>query len=164
MDFEQAQRDILHWVTAFVERPHPALAGWPPCPYARKARTENLFQLRQGTEPYWDLMHVDLGSLDVLAFVYDPKDFPFKEFEDLVHRANQGFLFARDLIALPDHPDSVEIVNGVSMNQGQWAIVFVQGLAKLDAHARTLADRGFYHGWPEDYLKILFAGRQDPRS
>jgi hypothetical protein len=164
MDFEQAKKDILHWVTTFVEQPHPALAGWPPCPYARRARSENLFQIRPGTEPYWDLMHVDLGTLDVLAFVYDPASFSAGEFEDLVQRANLGFLTARNLIALPDHPDSPEIVNGVSMNQGQWAIVFVQDLTKLNAHAKTLADRGYYHGWPEHYIAELFNGRQDPRS
>jgi len=81
-----------------------------------------------------------------------------------VQRANQGFLCGRDLIALADHPDAPELVNGVSMNQGQWAIVFVQHLAKLDSHARNLADRGYYQGWPEEYLAVLFEGRQDPRS
>lgn len=164
MNFDQAQQDIMTWLTQFVEQPHPALAGWPPCPYARRARMDNKFTMRAGTEPYWDLMHVDLGTLDVMAFVYDPKDFDVAEFEDLVQRANRGFLLARDLIALSDHPDSPEIINGVSMNQGTWAIVFVQARGKLDAHARNLADRGYYHDWPEDYLKILFAGRQDPRQ
>lgn len=164
MNFAQAQEDINAWLTTFVEQPHPALAGWPPCPYARRARLEHKFEMRPGTEPYWDLMHVDLGNLDVLAFVYQPADFAAAEFENLVQRANQGFLLARDLIALSDHPDVPEIVNGVSMNQGKWAIVFVQALPKLDSHARTLADRGFYHGWPEDYLQVLFEGRQDPRS
>ena len=164
MDFDRAQQDILTWITQFVEQPHPDLAGWPPCPYARKARLDNKLEIKPGVEPYWDLMHVDLGSLDVVAFVYDPADFAAAEFENLVQRANQGFLFSRDLIALTDHPDLPEIVNGVSMNQGQWAIVFVQALTKLDAHARTLADRGFYHGWPEQYLSVLFEGRKDPRS
>jgi hypothetical protein len=26
-----------------------------------------------------------------------------------------------------------------------------------------LADKGFYKDWPEDYLQVLFEGRQDPR-
>ena len=163
MDLAQAQQDIMTWLTTFVEQPHPALGSWPPCPYARRARMENKLSIRRGTEPYWDLMHVDLGSLDVLSFVYDPGDFDAEEFEGLVQRANQGFLLARDLIALADHPDSPEVVNGVTMNQGTWAIVFVQALTKLDAHARTLADRGYYNGWPEEYLDDLFQGRQDPR-
>lgn len=164
MDFDKAQQDITAWITDFVERPHPALAGWPPCPYARRARMENRVEIMRGTEPYYDLMHMDLGNLDVKILVYDAGNFAVKEFEDLVQRANQGFLLARDLIALPDHPDAPEIVNGVQMNQGQWALVFVQSLTKLNAHARTLADRGFYHGWPESYLQVLFEGRQDPRT
>ena len=163
MDFKQAQADIMAWLTKFVEQPHPALGSWPPCPYARRARMDNKFQIRRGVEPYYDLMHVDLGHLDVLAFVYSPGDFAANKFENLVQRANQGFLFAQDLIALPDHPDAPEIVNGVVMNQGTWAIVFVQSLSKLDAHAKTLADRGYYQGWPEHYLAALFEGRQDPR-
>ena len=154
----------MAWLTCFVEQPHPALGSWPPCPYARKARLDNKFEIRRGTEPYWDLMHTDLGNLDVLALVYDPKDFAAFEFEDLVQRANQGFLLARDLIALSDHPDSLETVNGVTMNQGTWAIVFVQALTKLNSHARMLADRGYYHGWPEEYLAVLFESRRDPRS
>jgi len=154
----------MTWLTRFVEQPHPSLASWPPCPYARKARMDNKFEIRRGTEPYWDLMHVDLGALDVLAFVYDPVDFAAAEFEDLVQRANTGFLLARDLIALSDHPDAPETVNGVVMNQGQWALVFVQALTKLNAHAKTLSDRGYYFGWPECYLADLFQGRQDPRK
>jgi len=164
MDFDQAQKDIMSWLTDFVERPHPALGSWPPCPYARRARMDNKFQIRRGIEPYYDLMQVDLAALDVLAFVYEPEHFAAKEFEDLVHRANQGFLFGRDLIALPDHPDAPEVVNGVIMNQGTWAIVFVQALGKLNAHAKSLADRGYYQGWPEHYLTALFHGRLDPRS
>jgi hypothetical protein len=163
MDFEKAKQDILCWVTRFVEQPNKNLNGWPPCPYARRARIEKKFEIKRGVEPYYDLMHVDLGSLDVVAFVYSPSDFAAKEFENLVQRANQGFLQGRDLIALPDHPHSPEIVNGVVMNQGQWAIVFVQQLTKLDSHAKTLADRGFYHEWPESYLEQLFEGRSDPR-
>jgi hypothetical protein len=50
------------------------------------------------------------------------------------------------------------------MNQGVWAICFLQELNKLNSHARMLADRGFYDSWPDEYLTVLFAGREDPRS
>jgi hypothetical protein len=68
------------------------------------------------------------------------------------------------MFALADHPGDVETVNGVVMNQGTWAICFLQDLDKLNSHARMLVERGFYQDWPEDYLSVLFAGRQDPRS
>ena len=165
MNFEQAQLDILAWVTGFVERPHPALSGWAPCPYARRARLEGKFEIRQGKiDPYTDLQHIDIGELDVVAMVYDPTEFEPAEFNQQVIAVNRGFLRARDLFALADHPDSPEVVQGVTMNQGTWAIAFVHPLAKLNAHARMVSEKGYYKDWPEDYLQILFEGREDPRS
>ena len=164
MNFEQAQLDILAWVTGFVERPHPALLGWAPCPYARRARLEGKFEIRQGKiDPYTDLQHIDIGELDVVAMVYDPTEFEPEQFNQQITAVNQGFLRARDLLALADHPDSPEVVQGVAMNQGTWAIAFVQPLAKLNAHARMVAEKGYYKDWPEDYLRVLFEGREDPR-
>ncbi len=165
MNFEQAQLDILAWVTGFVERPHPALAGWAPCPYARRARLEGKFEIRPGhIDPYTDLQHINIGELDVVAMVYDPTEFEPEQFNQQITAVNQGFLRARDLLALADHPGSPEVVQGVTMNQGTWAIAFVQPLAKLNAHARMVAEKGYYKDWPEDYLEILFEGREDPRS
>jgi len=165
MNFEQAQLDILAWITGFVERPHPALLGWAPCPYARRARLEGKFEIRPGhIDPYTDLQHINIGELDVVALVYDPTEFEPDVFNQQITAVNQGFLRARDLLALADHPDSLEVVQGVTMNQGTWAIAFVQPLAKLNAHARMVAEKGYYKDWPEDYLRVLFEGREDPRS
>lgn len=165
MDIDQARQDIISWLTTFVEQPHPALDGWPPCPYARRARLDNRVDIRAGSlGPYMDLMRIDLGDLDVLALVYDAGSFACADFNREVHTVNQGFLQPRNLIALPDHPDDPEVVNGVVMNQGRWAIAFVQSLSKLNSHARMLAEKGYYNGWPETYLKILFEHRLDPRT
>ena len=165
MNFEQAQLDILAWITGFVERPHPALLGWAPCPYARRARLEGKFEIRPGhIDPYTDLQHINIGELDVVALVYDPTEFEPDVFNQQITAVNQGFLRARDLLALADHPDSLEVVQGVTMNQGTWAIAFVQPLAKLNAHARMVSEKGYYKDWPEDYLRVLFEGREDPRS
>ena len=38
MELEQVKQDIEHWIENFVEVPHPALGGFPPCPFARAAR------------------------------------------------------------------------------------------------------------------------------
>lgn len=165
MDFAQAQQDILHWITDFVERPNAALKGWPPCPYARKARLDGEFEIRPGrVDPYWDLMRADMGKLMVIAYVYDAGQIGADIFNQQVRAVNTGFLLPRNIVALADHPDSPEEIQGVLMNQGTWAIVFIQPLAKLNHFARLIADRGYYHNWPEDYLQELFAGREDPRS
>jgi hypothetical protein len=50
------------------------------------------------------------------------------------------------------------------MNQGKYAIIFVQQLSKLNDAARQMATKNFYESWPEEYLQELFQHRQDPRK
>lgn len=165
MDFEQARQDILTWIQDFVERPNPDLNGWPPCPYARRARINNLLDIRRGIDPYADGMALpDMSRWDVIVFVYDPQQIDGAQFDDMVRNVNTGFLLPRGMLALADHPDVSEEVRGVTMNQGQWAIMFVQDLKKLDAAARDLDQRNYYQGWDEHYLTELFRFRQDPRQ
>ena len=165
MHFEQAKIDILLWITGFVEKPHPLLNGWPPCPHARKARLDRQFDIRQGQiDPYTDLMKAELGDYMVIAYVYDRDLLTAERFNQQVDAVNQGFLLSRDIIALADHPDAPEEVLGVKMNQGDYAIVFIQPLSKLNMFARQIADKGYYQDWPEEYLQDLFRWREDPRK
>ena len=157
MDFVQARIDIINWVTGFVEQPHPALNGWPPCPHARRARLDGQFDIREGRiDPYSDLMNVDMGNFMVIAFVYDRDIMTADRFNQQIDAVNRGFLISRDIIALADHPDAPEDVLGVSMNQGTYALAFVQPLTKLNAFAKQIAAKGYYHNWPEEYLEDLF--------
>lgn len=165
MDIVQARIDIINWMTGFVEQPHPALDGWPPCPFARKARLDGQFDIREGKiDPYTDLMKVDMGDFMVIAYVYDPKQIDADRFNQQISNVNQGFLVCRNIIALADHPDAPENVLGVSMNQGSYAIAFVQPLDKLNQFARQIAAKGYYDRWPNQYLDDLFQWRQDPRT
>lgn len=164
-NFEQAKQDILGWVVSFVEQPHPMLNGWAPCPYARRARIDNKFDIRPGSvDPVLDCQQAAMDSFDVIAYVYDPRSLTAEQFNASVDQLNADYLISRGMFALADHPDDVETVNGVVMNQGQWAICFLQNLQKLNAHARMLAQKGYYDGWPEEYLTVLFEGRSDPRT
>jgi hypothetical protein len=95
--------------------------------------------------------------------VYDPQQWSAEVIEHNVAAANQQWLNRQDMIALGDHPNAPEIVQGVSMNQGTYALILVQCLSDLDHRAQAIAQRGFYQDWPEDYLQGLFAHRQDPR-
>lgn len=165
-DFEQAQHSILQWMQQFLEVSNPALDGWAPCPYARAARLRGSIDFRAGgADPYVDLRHIThMGGFEVVVLIYEVQEFGAQEFNDLVSAANLAFLSGHGLIALADHPGDREEVRGVCMNQGQWALVLVQDQDRLDQAARQLAQRGFYDGWPEDYLQTLFQGRPDPRS
>ena len=166
LDLDTVTYDIERWMATFVEVPHPALGGWAPCPYARKARLERDFEVRLGRNPFEDLIAVSHGNLakSVTIFAYDPKFHPYDKFHAEIEFANANHLVPRDLIALEDHPADAEIVNGVSMNQGTYALALVQNLTDLNSKAQQMAQKGFYDTWPEDYLQTLFAHRQDPRS
>lgn len=160
----QVQQDITRWITTFVETAHPALNGWPPCPYARQARIQGTVDIRVGTDPSQDLQQfVDtgMGQFEVVVLVYDAAAWPLDKFR-LNWMPRLPDTQAAGLYILEDHPAEPETVNGVEMNQGQYAILFVQSRDKLEAAARQLATKGYYHNWPKDYLTGLFEGREDP--
>ena len=166
LDITQVQLDIEQWIENFVEVPHPALGGWAPCPYARKARLDRDFEVRVGVNPYFDLKVVSQTGItkSVVIFVYESTAYTAKQFHVMIESANREFLLSKDLLALEDHPDLAEIVNGILMNQGTYALALVQNLTDLNEKAKLMARKGFYDTWPEAYLQELFQHRQDPRS
>lgn len=166
MDLTQVKQDIAQWIENFVEVPHPALGGWPPCPYARSARLKNSYEVFVGNDPYYDLKNRSrwgMNSREVIIYAYDPQEWSHTALSVSINSANKEYLLRNNLIALEDHPDDLEIVNGVCMNQGTYALALVQSLSDLNEKAQTIAARGFYHNWPEEYLQGLFQHRQDPR-
>jgi hypothetical protein len=166
LDLATVTRDIESWITTFVEVPHPALGGWPPCPYAKKARLERDFDVRIGMDPYFDLVNLardGLGGKSVVIYAYDPTQWTYEQFSFSLRAANENYLLKQDILALEDHPADPEIVNGISMNQGTYAMAMCQSVSDLNVRARHMAEKGFYDTWPEEYLTALFQHRQDPR-
>ena len=166
MNIITVTRDILTWSETFVEVPHPALGGWPPCPFARQARLKGTVGIFIGQDPYFDLeSRASLGmqQYEVIVYAYDPTEWTYDIFSPRLQAANEDFLLAADLIVLEDHPTDVEDVNGVIMNQGKYALSLVQSLSDLDRRAQQMSSKGFYHTWPEQYLQGLFENRKDPR-
>lgn len=166
MHIEQVKKDIESWIENFVEVPHPSLGGWPPCPFARAARLKRTFEVYLGSDPYYDLKNRarwGMGDREVIIYAYDPSEWSHELFSASIESANTEHLLLADIIALEDHPADVENVNGVIMNQGQYALALVQCLSDLNAKSQQMAVKGFYHNWPEQYLQGLFRHRQDPR-
>ncbi len=167
MEIEQVKQDIESWIENFVEVPHPALGGFPPCPYARSARLKKSYEVYLGIDPYYDLKNRarwGMGNREVIIYAYDPEEWNHDMLSGSIELVNKEVLIPRDLIALEDHPADVENVNGVIMNQGKYALALVQCLSDLNTKARQMASKGFYHNWPEEYLQGLFQHRQDPRQ
>lgn len=166
LDIDQVKKDIELWITNFLEVPHPALGGFSPCPYARSARVKNSYAVYLGADPYYDLKHrgrQGMGNKEVVIYVYDPMEWTHTMLAGSIELVNKEVLLPRDMIALEDHPSDPEVVNGVLMNQGQYAMAMCQSLSDLNAKAKLMASKGFYHSWSEEYLQMLFQHRQDPR-
>jgi hypothetical protein len=167
LNLATVQYEIERWIETFVEVPHPALGGWAPCPYARKARLDRDFEVRLGLAPLHDLIKISktgLGNKSVVIVVYDPKIHTYKDFSLALDIANKEFLLPNNLLALEDHPADPEIVNSISMNHGTYAMALVQSLSDLNEKAQLVANKGFYDSWPEEYLEVLFKHRKDPRQ
>jgi hypothetical protein len=167
LNLATVQYDIEQWIINFVEVPHPALGNWAPCPYARKARLDQDYTIRVGVNPYFDLLNVakdGLGGRSVLILAYDPDEFFYAQFNNDIKVANEEVLLRNDLLALEDHPGDPEIVNGICMNQGTYALALVQSLSDLNQKSKLMAAKGFYDEWPEEYLTALFQHRKDPRK
>ena len=166
MDLDTVKQDIENWIVNFVEVPHPALGGWAPCPYARSARMKKSYDVHVGVDPYFDLKNQarwGMGNKEVIIYAYDPVEWPYELFSDSLKNANTEHLLRNNILALEDHPSDVEMVNGVCMNQGTYALALVQSLSDLNSKAKLIADKGFYHDWPQEYLIELFEHRKDPR-
>ena len=168
MVIHQVKADIEEWLINFVEVPHPALGDWPPCPFARNARLQNKYDVRLGDDLERDLFLFSkkqyLGKNDVIIYAYPPKQYDDAYFNWVVDVVNSSKGFKkRNLLALADHPDTIEQQNGVQFNMGKYALVLIQDKAKLHDHAKMIAHRGYYDNWNEEYLQDVFAHRTDPR-
>lgn len=167
LNLDTVKHDIEQWIVNFVEVAHPALGNWPPCPYARQARLKGTYDVRLGTNPISDLLDIwrtGLGTMEVITIAYDPNTWDHQTFASALDFANREFLLDQDILVLEDHPHDLEIVNGVCMNQGTYALALVQSLSDLNKKAGFMARKGFYDAWPEDYLTMLFQHRKDPRK
>jgi hypothetical protein len=166
LSLETVKADIEKWIVDFVEVPHPALGGWAPCPYARKARLDQDYEVRLGADPYWDSVQTSIDGLakSVVIYAYESNLWSHYEFAYKLNLANHHWLLPHDLLGLEDHPGDPEIVNGVSMNQGTYTLLLIQNITDLNEKAQLVANKGFYASWPEEYLQALFDHRQDPRK
>jgi hypothetical protein len=68
-------------------------------------------------------------------------------------------LLKQNYVVLEDHPDNVEIINGVRMNFGLAGLLVVQKLDKLQQAAELLKSKGYYSCWSEAELDSVVTWR-----
>tara|TARA_B110000438_G_C15429805_1_gene485593 strand:- start:52 stop:510 length:459 start_codon:yes stop_codon:yes gene_type:complete len=151
------QKEIQQWIDNFVTKPNKLLNGFPPCPYARTAlikyvETDHLNMLFDILENWDDDVQVVVLHTPTENYTPEGLQFVVKKFNEIAMQ--------KDIVALEDHPDDVEDVNGVKMNFGKCIIVLVQRLSKINEASHLLKEKGYYKNWSKENLDDVVNWRE----
>ena len=156
--------DIKKWVEEFVSVHNDEL-GTVPCPYAKNAMLKNTiaykefngdirFQLYEIVNDGWD------DTNEVLVLYANTHDMSVEELQAVVLQFNTTCSHLnKDLVALEDHPNDPEEVNGVTMNFGKGILVLVQRLSKLNKASNILKKQGYYDNWSQENIDDVVTWR-----
>lgn len=153
-NLDEAREYMLQWISDFVSKPNPLLNNFPPCPFAKQAMLEKKIDfevceqkintyLREKAERWTD-------DVDVCCIFVPNID--AVNLSVMVEMTNKDYLMPINLLALEDHPDAEENVNGVIMNNGKYPIVLMQRLSKIQNFSKLLKKQGYYDVWSEENL------------
>ena len=160
---EEIEQKLTDWMVDFVERPHPGLGQWAPCPYARQARITN--QIKIVHSNHNRLMATveqqlpELEHKEVVVICFDHTKISAQDLEKLIKVYNQQVLMARNYVILEDHPDAIELVNGVHMNFGHCGLLIIRRLDKLTTASEQLKSKGYYNTWNQSELDQVVTWR-----
>ena len=153
---EEIEQKLTDWMVNFVEHPHPGLGQWAPCPYARQARINNKIKIvhsdHQRLIATVEQQLPELEQKEVVVICFDHAKISAQDLEKLIKVYNQQVLMGRNYVILEDHPDAVELVNGVHMNFGHCGLLVIQKLDKLTTASEQLKSKGYYNTWNQSEL------------
>ena len=160
---EEIEQKLTDWMVNFVEQPHPGLGRWAPCPYARQARITNRIKIVHSDHcrliATIEQELPELEEKEVVVICFDHAKISAQELEKLIKVYNQQVLMARNYVILEDHPDAVELVNGVCMNFGHCGLLVIQRLDKLTTASEQLRSKGYYDTWNQSELDQVVTWR-----
>ena len=160
---EEIEQKLTDWMVNFVEQPHSGLGQWAPCPYARQARINNKIKIVHSDHKRLiatvEQQLPELEHKEVVVICFDHTKISAQELEKLIKVYNQQVLMARNYVILEDHPDAVELVNGVHMNFGHCGLLVIQRLDKLTTASEQLKSKGYYDTWSQSELDQVVTWR-----
>ena len=160
---EGIEQKLTEWMVDFVVQPHPGLGQWAPCPYARQARINNQIKIvhsdHQRLTATVEHQLPELEQKEVVVICFDHTKISAEQLEKLIKVYNQQVLMARNYVILEDHPDAVELVNGVCMNFGHCGLLIIQKLDKLTTASEQLKSKGYYNTWSQSELDQVVTWR-----
>jgi len=154
------RQQLQQWLVDFVEKPNPLLNNWPPCPYARQARISNQIQIIFDSPLEIANYTHELEHYDVVVLCFDHNKYSASQIELFTKHINSILLW-QDYVVLEDHPDSTELINGVSMNFEECGLMILQRLSKLNTAADQLKNKGYYTTWSKENMDEVVNWRYD---
>jgi hypothetical protein len=153
-NIDEAKEYMLQWISDFVSKPNPLLNNFPPCPFAKQAMLEKKIDFEVADKDINLYLCEKSGrwtdDVDVCC-IFVPGVDP-DTLSNLVMDVNKNYLMPMNLLALEDHPQAEENVNGVIMNNGKYPIVLMQRLSKIQNFSNILKKQGYYDVWSEENL------------
>jgi hypothetical protein len=166
MTFEE---NIQSWILEWVSQYNPEL-GAVPCPFAKQALLKDTIVYKEFSSDgvlslrhqLYELVNNDWDDTkEVLVLYSDTNTMSVDDTQNTVNQFNNTCKFLdKDLVALEDHPDDPEILNGVEMNFGKGILVLVQRLSKLNKASEILERQGYYNNWSEENLNDVVNWRK----
>ena len=156
MSTNPASEAIEKWIMEFLSKPSKVFDDLPPCPYARKAWLDNKVEVKEiivELEPVIEYYINNWpGHLDVVLLLMDPTEFSSEYLHNICE------MYKNDkIVILDDHPDIVESVKDVRLNQGEYAILFLQCRDMLEKARDELRKTKYYDNYDKEYLKEVIS-------
>ena len=154
MNKTKIKQQFIKWLTMFVAKPNKAFNNLPVCPYDLEALQKNKIKFEVVDIKLYDKLMSYKGNwndkYDIVVLFVDDIYLPHA-LPSIIETANK-YLMPEDLVALEDHPNDPEIINGVKMNFGKCILVLVQRLSVINRKSLALKDQGYYDNWSEENL------------
>ena len=170
------EADIRNWSKNFLEVPSDKLNGLPPCPYAADAWLKNKvkFDINTGFEGLTkQIKEFDNHKYDIVIWACD-EDIPEMQYLDgYCDGINEVLsVLGKDMHLMVFHPDFDAITagleflddGGITNQELEYAMVFVQKLSTLDDAALSLEKSGYYQYFPKWIYQSLVVDRRRLRN
>ena len=145
------------WILNFLSKPNAAFAKFPPCPFAKRAWLDNKVIVYDiSPRDIENALHKTLSNFpidkDVVLFCMDP-ELVTADYLSKIAVSTEHY------IILDDHPKEPEEVGGVRLNQGIYAILFVQRRSELERARKELSRTDYYKNFTVKYKDEVWQSR-----
>ena len=156
--------NIESWIKERLSVKSEVFNGLPPCPYAQSAWLEGKVKTHHldGTFPLLTHIPAEIENYtyhwpkgcEVVVLGFDPLGILPNQLSGILDSC-KPMLSKRGYTALEDHPFEREEVQGIWLNNGEWALELIQPTDKLVEARAWLKSKDYYKNRDEDYKESV---------